>query len=109
MENPQHERRRYVRYELEKTDITFELKLTDLIIINNGKIRDISYRGIGITSNQLPREGSILTLDFKLPPEQKSIISLGKVVWTGEINKRFGVELVTPSEKFMEELLEYLI
>lgn len=109
MENLPGEKRRYRRYRLENTNLIFESKSPDRIIISNGKINDISYSGIGVISNQLPQAGLIITLDFKLYPEKESIVSLAKVIWIDVINNRFGVELITPSDKFMKELMESLV
>lgn len=91
----QEERRRIVRNKLEKTNLVFELNSPNIIIRNNGKIYDVNHLGMGIMAEQLPEPGTIITLDFRLSPEQESIISMAKVVWTDKNNKRFGVEFKT--------------
>lgn len=107
MELKKEEQRKAERYKVEEADLIFELKLSDRITINNGKIYDVSYIGMGIVSpGQLPEIGLIITLDFRLFPEKESIISLAKVVWTDSGIRRFGVEFITPSEEFMKEALE---
>lgn len=107
MELKKEEQRKAERYKAESAELIFELKLPDRIAINNGKIYDVSYIGMGIASlGQLPEIGSIVTLDFRLFPEKDSIISLAKVVWVDLGIRRFGVEFVTPSEEFMKNALE---
>jgi hypothetical protein len=106
METQNQDRRKYERYKLKEINIFFELTLPDRIIINNGKIYDVSCVGIGVTTNQLPEVSSIITLDFKLLSENDSIISLAKVVWIDTSNKRFGAEFVTPSKEFMKQVLD---
>lgn len=92
----EQERRKAIRNKLEKTNLVFELNSPNVVIRNNGKIYDVSCLGMGIIDGpNLPKVGSIITLDFILHPEQNSIISLAKVIWTDSKTKRFGVEFKT--------------
>lgn len=101
----QEERRKVIRNKPENADLIYEKESENVIRLHNGKINDISYIGMGIEAEQLPEVDSIIKLDFRLYPEQNSIISLAKVVWTDTKNKRFGVEFKSPSEEFMGKAL----
>jgi c-di-GMP-binding flagellar brake protein YcgR len=108
MGNSEQDRRKYFRNQVEFCVVNFESDLPDMSVRYNGTIKDISEGGLGITTTTfIPKEHSILFLDFKLPDTGYELIDIKSIVrWVQD--DKFGVEFLELTQEDREKLKEYL-
>lgn len=49
--------------------------------VSTGTVQNVSRGGLFVTSGWLPREGSELRIEFRVPESEETIAPLGRVVW----------------------------